>query len=179
MSGHSFDAGYWQEHYREHPAAHGHGPSASLVAEAEALPPGRALDAGCGHGADARWLAARGWKVTAVDVSAEALAQARQPGDGISWVCADLLTWEPDEGFDLVTSHYVHVPRPMQELVARLAGWVAPGGTLLVAGHGSDHSVAAAQLGLEQVTAALPAGWRVTVAELRGQAVVVSATRPA
>ncbi|MFD4368587.1 class I SAM-dependent methyltransferase [Rhodococcus sp. NPDC058521] len=33
---------------------------------------GRALDVGCGEGADARWLADRGWKVMATDISAVA-----------------------------------------------------------------------------------------------------------
>ena len=38
--------------------------------------PGTALDAGCGEGAEATWLASRGWDVTAADISAEALARA-------------------------------------------------------------------------------------------------------
>src|SRR5690606_30563468 len=41
----------------------------ALVAEVEHLEPGRALDVGCGEGADAVWLARRGWSVTAVDIS--------------------------------------------------------------------------------------------------------------
>ena len=39
------------------------------------LTPGRALNAGCGEGADAIWLAGHGWQVTAVDISAVALAR--------------------------------------------------------------------------------------------------------
>jgi SAM-dependent methyltransferase len=52
-------------------------PNAHLMAEAADIPPGRALDAGCGHGADTLWLAAHGWQVTAVDFSPAALAQGR------------------------------------------------------------------------------------------------------
>jgi 2-polyprenyl-3-methyl-5-hydroxy-6-metoxy-1,4-benzoquinol methylase len=42
-------------------------PNAHLMAEVANLPPGRALDAGCGHGADTLWLAAHGWRVTGLD----------------------------------------------------------------------------------------------------------------
>ena len=57
-------------------------PSAYLTATAGDLAPGRALDAGCGHGAEALWLAARGWRVTAVDFSAPALGPGPLDGRG-------------------------------------------------------------------------------------------------
>mgnify|MGYP003784112469 CR=1 FL=1 len=44
-------------------------PNGRLVAEVADLPPGRALDVGSGEGADAIWLARRGWTVTAVEIS--------------------------------------------------------------------------------------------------------------
>jgi hypothetical protein len=49
----------------------------TLVTEAAALRPGRALDVGCGEGADAIWLAEHGWQVTAIDPSIIALRRAR------------------------------------------------------------------------------------------------------
>ena len=73
--GPQFSAEYWEDRYRVGGGASRHEPSPSLLAEAGDLPPGRALDAGCGHGADAVWLARRGWQVTAVDVSAAAVEQ--------------------------------------------------------------------------------------------------------
>ena len=47
-----------------------------LVDEVTDLPPGRALDVGSGEGADALWLAGRGWQVLGTDVSQVALDRA-------------------------------------------------------------------------------------------------------
>lgn len=184
-----FGAGYWEDRYRRGEGTGRQAPSPSLVAEAAALPPGRALDAGCGRGADAVWLALRGWSVTAVDVSATALAGARESAraagagvaDGIEWIEADLTTWDGGGPvFDLVTCQYVHVPGPAEDLFRRLVSWVAPGGRLLVAGHDSgrgshghhgravhDHPPGS-QIRAEQVTACLDEDqWEVLVAEPR------------
>jgi 2-polyprenyl-3-methyl-5-hydroxy-6-metoxy-1,4-benzoquinol methylase len=78
-------------------------PNAHLTTEIQDLPPGRALDAGCGHGSETLWLAAQGWQVTAVDFSAAALAHARSMAEAggakvagrIEWFEADLATWSP------------------------------------------------------------------------------------
>lgn len=133
----------YDELYRSAPAVWSGRPNGPLVVEAGGLPPGTALDAGCGEGADALWLAERGWRVTAVDWSAVALdraaahARARGLADRVEWRQEDLGTWQPPEGrFDLVTAHYLHahgIDRPA--VFRRLAAAVAPGGTLLVVGH--------------------------------------------
>lgn len=192
MSGHhdgEFGPEYWENRYCSGGGASRRDPSPSLLAEAADLPPGSALDAGCGWGAGAMWLASRGWHVTAVDVSPAALEQAREAAeaadadaaDRVTWTRADLTTWDPDERFELVTSHYVHVPGPPEPLFARLASWVAPGGTLLVVGHGytpghDDHDgrehddapADTAQIRISQITAGLRADdWEVLVAEPR------------
>jgi SAM-dependent methyltransferase len=163
-------------------------PNAHLTATAADLAPGTALDAGCGHGAEALWLAARGWRVTAVDFSATALAYARATAEAvgadvaerIDWVEGDLATWTPAAAcFDLVSCLYVHVAGSVEELVARLARGVAPGGTLLLAGHrpvdpATGAATAAAsqvQVSVEAATAALPsARWELLVAEERPRA---------
>ena len=50
----------------------------ALVEGAAALPPGRALDLGCGSGTDSIYLATHGWDVTGVDIVPEALDLARR-----------------------------------------------------------------------------------------------------
>lgn len=116
-------------------------PNRFLVAEVEALEPGRALDLACGEGRNAVWLAEHGWRVTGVDFSDVALAKAAElaasRGVEVEWVVADVLDYEPDpRGFDLVALLYLQLPR--EELLQALrsaVGSVAPGGTLVVLAH--------------------------------------------
>lgn len=163
-------------------------PNAHLMSEAAELVPGRALDAGCGHGADAIWLALRGWRVTAVDFSAAALAHGRamaeaagaEVAERIEWSERDLATWTPEpRAYDLVVCLYVHVAGSVQEMVRRMAEGVAPGGTVFLVGHRPiDPSTGAAtaaanqvQISVEAAVAALDATvWEVLVAEERTRA---------
>jgi SAM-dependent methyltransferase len=117
---------------------------ADLVAELP-RPLGRVLDVGCGEGADAVWLARRGWEVTALDVSAVALERAathaaEAGARGIHWVHAGLLEADvAPGGFDLVSAQYPALPAtPGHDAERVLAGAVAPGGTLLVVHHVVD-----------------------------------------
>jgi SAM-dependent methyltransferase len=148
---HEFDKKYWEQHWRQGSGARtgsmgGNPPNPYLARETSALAPGTALDAGCGAGAEAIWLASHGWQVTAVDISSEALTRAaeRATASGASerlrWVEADVSVWDPGTRFDLVTTHYAHPAMPQLEFYDRIAGWVAPGGTLLIVGHLHTHS---------------------------------------
>jgi 2-polyprenyl-3-methyl-5-hydroxy-6-metoxy-1,4-benzoquinol methylase len=164
-------------------------PNAHLMAEAAHLPPGRALDAGCGHGADTLWLAAHGWRVTAVDFSATALAHGRSMAEAagadvaerIDWIESDLAAWTAEPGhYDLVVCMYVHVPGSVENMVGRMANGVAPGGTLFLVGHrpidpNTGAATAAAsqvQVSVEGAVAALESNvWELVVAEERPRAV--------
>ena len=144
-----FDRAFWDDRYRSAPSLWSGRPNARLVSEASGLHPGTALDAGAGEGADAIWLAGRGWRVTAVDISGVALeraaAHARAAADAaagpaagrIDWLCRDLTAWQPPEGaYDLVTAQYLHPPPATRgPLFRALAAAVASGGSLLIVGH--------------------------------------------
>lgn len=114
-----------------------------LVAETADLPPGVALDAGCGEGDDSLWLADRGWQVTGVDLSAVALARAASEaarlglGELATFEQRDLSTWSPPRAsFDLVSAQHLHVlPEQREAIYCGLAAAVRPGGTLLVVLH--------------------------------------------
>src|SRR5947209_20239745 len=85
-------AAEWDARYRERDGAMWSGrPNGRLVAEAAELTPGRALDVGCGEGADAIWLAEHGWTVTAIDISQVAICRARDAsgpaGGSVEWIC--------------------------------------------------------------------------------------------
>lgn len=134
------DSSGWDERYRSTDLVWGAGPNRFLVEEASSLTPGRALDIACGEGRNAIWLAEQGWAAVGVDFSAVALEKARrlaaERGVDVDWVCADVTAWEPPGVFDLVVVMYVHLPQAGRRAVlARAAGAVAPGGTLLVVGH--------------------------------------------
>ncbi|MEV0952186.1 class I SAM-dependent methyltransferase [Promicromonospora sp. NPDC050249] len=137
------DAQHWDERYSSRDQLFSGNPNGVLVTEAAGLPPGRALDVGCGEGADAIWLAGHGWQVTAVDISRVALdrgaaaAAAAGLGGQVTWQQADLTTTPPPAGpFDLVSLQYFPLPnRPDHGALRRLLDVVAPGGTLLVGSH--------------------------------------------
>lgn len=190
----TYDQSFWEQLWSKTVREHAdkvaqRPPNAHLIGEVESLQSGRALDAGCGHGADTLWLAAHGWQVTAVDFSVTALTHGRSMASAIGtevserivWVEADLATWtaQPDH-FDLVVCLYVHVAGSVEEMVRRMANGVAIGGTLFMVGHrpidpATGAATAAAgqvQVSVESAVAALdPRCWDLVVAEDRPRAI--------
>jgi len=138
-------AAHWDARYSERDGAMWSGrPNGRLVAEVGGLEPGRALDVGCGEGADAVWLAQRGWSVTAIDVSDVAIQRAREASDrtsaSVDWICGDVLhTPFPAGSFDLVSIQYPALTKAAGEAaVGRLLATVRPGGLLLAVYHDLD-----------------------------------------
>jgi SAM-dependent methyltransferase len=190
MSSRTPDAAEWDQRYATADQVWSGEPNGALVAEVAALPPGRALDVGCGEGADAVWLARRGWDVTALDVSRVALDRAERhahdAGVRVTWVHAGLVEAAQDGGlpaggFDLVSAQYAVLRKTPGAVAERtLADLVAPGGTLLVVHHAVDaHHAHDHEGGFDPELYALPAdvaavlddGWDVVVDERRPRSI--------
>jgi SAM-dependent methyltransferase len=108
-----------------------------LAEFARALPPGgHVLDLGCGCGVPAaRWLSARGFAVTGVDISARQIERARALVPGAEFIQSDMAAISFDNGtFDAVVSLYALIHLPVAEqpgVLSRIARWLRPGGPLL------------------------------------------------
>ncbi|WKN49425.1 class I SAM-dependent methyltransferase [Nocardioides sp. Arc9.136] len=177
-------AGFWDERYGATDAVWSGNPNRRLVEQVADLAPGRAVDVGCGEGADAVWLAQQGWQVTGVDVSPVALqkaaAHAAAAGVTVEWALVDLVAGEGlPATYDLVSAHFLHPPVELRgDVLRRLGAAVTVGGTLLYVGHHPQDLAArdqhAAMLPLmptpEDVVAHLdPATWDVRVAEVQAR----------
>jgi len=131
----------WDRRYADSEQLWSAEPNGALVAEAGGLTPGRALDVGCGEGADAIWLASCGWDVTAIEVSGVALERAaqhaRDAGLTVRWVHAGLAeAGLTPASFDLVSAQYPALLRTPGAAAERaLLAAVAPGGVLLLVHH--------------------------------------------
>jgi SAM-dependent methyltransferase len=133
---------FWDERYRVPQPTRANPVLAEIAGD---LTPGTALDLGCGAGGDALWLAGRGWRVTAVDISANAvrrlteLAKTRDLHTRISARRVDLAEDFPDGSFDLVSAQYFHTPFALAraQVLRAAAHALGPGGRLVVVDHGS------------------------------------------
>lgn len=107
-------------------------PSDWVTRFASLVPPhARVLDVACGHGRHARWFAARGCAVDAVDRSQEALATLNGVA-GVTALCADLernggaWPYAPGVYACVVVANYLHRP-----LFPHLISALAAGGVLI------------------------------------------------
>lgn len=122
-------------------------PAPELIGALAGLRPGRALDIACGAGRHARWLAAHGWQVTAVDRDVDDIAD-------IEVVRADLECGEftiEAGAWDLIVCWLYWQP----DLLPMIAGGVRPGGVVAMAGKTTGRFA----VSLEQLRAGFT-GWR-------------------
>ncbi|TCP53454.1 methyltransferase family protein [Tamaricihabitans halophyticus] len=134
------DQEFWDDQYRERGQRWSGRVNGGLRVEVAGMQPGRALDIGCGEGADAIWLANNGWQVTAIDISTVALERARAAAgteSRIDWQYADpRVSPPPRASFDLVSAQYFPIQREPEHATLRgLLDAVANGGILLVVSH--------------------------------------------
>jgi SAM-dependent methyltransferase len=129
----------WDARYRDGAYESRTHATALLAAWLPRLPRGVALDVACGAGRNALYLAAQGYTVTALDISAVALERGRREaaarGLAVDWRCADLDDEPgaalPPGPFELIVwVRYVHRGL-MPHLLARLVS----GGALLCEQH--------------------------------------------
>lgn len=131
-------SGFWDQRYSEPGWAYGTEPNDFLKAEVATIPLGEVLCMAEGEGRNAVFLAARGYRVLAVDQSAAGLAKAHtlatERGVSVRTLQADLADY--DFGSELwqgIVSIFVHLPAPLRRLVHRRAAQaLAPGGILLL-----------------------------------------------
>ncbi|MEC5183764.1 SAM-dependent methyltransferase [Cryobacterium sp. MP_3.1] len=185
---------FWDQRYAGNATLWSGRPNAALVSETHYLRPGRALDVGCGEGADALWLAAQGWDVTALDVSRVALERAARQaelvradlvGGTVRWLHSGLVEAAlPAASFDLVSAQYPALLRTEENIAERaLLDAVAPGGVLLIVHHPTPTAAEAAAHGFDpdlyvspaQVAAMLDDSWRIEVDETRPRHVATGA----
>jgi len=145
------DAAEWNARYLAQPDPWGTTPAARVVGEVNAaldagLEVGRAVDLACGDGRHARWLAAHGWRVTAVDFSEVAIDRARSRdsdegrGGHVDWVVGDAVDWTPEGEVDLVVIGFLHLPvEALDTVIRRAATWLRPGGHLVYLGHAAEN----------------------------------------
>ncbi|MFF3838096.1 class I SAM-dependent methyltransferase [Streptomyces sp. NPDC001930] len=173
----------WDDRYLDRQQLWSGRPNGALVAEVAGLTPGRVLDVGCGEGADAVWLAHRGWDVTALEVSGVALERAaghaRDAGVAVHWVHATLTDAAlPPASFDLVSAQYPALLRTPDAAAERaLIAAVAVGGVLLLVHHAGMDTRQPNESGFDpadyvrpsMVTALLGDDWVVEVDEQRSR----------
>ena len=113
----------------------------------------RAIVVGCGLGADAEYIAGRGFNTVAFDISETAIrvARRRHPASTVDYQVADLLNPPPhwQDAFNLVieiiTVQALPDP-PRHQAIANVSRLVGAAGTLLVVADAADDKYASSEL---------------------------------
>jgi len=141
------DRDFWNGKYSDPKSAFNRQPSRLLVDAIDGRHPGDAIDLGMGEGRNAIYLAQRGWKVTGVDLSDVAVAQAKRRaselGVRLDTAIDDLDHYDFGRSrWDLIALFYMHAwfhgagPRAVQ----RVRDALRPGGLLVIEGFAGDET---------------------------------------
>lgn len=135
----------WNRRYREAGDAYlfGTAPNAFLAREAHRLAPGsHVLSVADGEGRNSVWLAGRGHRVTATELSPVALEKARRLASEnnvvVEFVVADILAWSwPVAAYDAVVAIFIQFAGPLERvaLFEGLKRALKPGGLLFLLGY--------------------------------------------
>lgn len=138
---------FWDERYAAEGFAYGTAPNSFLVEQAAALHPGdEVLCLADGEGRNGVWLASRGARVTALDVSPVGLAKARQlagqAGVTLHTEVADVTTADLGEArWALIASIFLHLPADKRRaLHHRCLRALKPGGRLVYEVYGAGQA---------------------------------------
>lgn len=110
-------------------------PALDLLARVPLAEPQEVIDLGCGAGNVTQALRRR-WpamstRITGIDSSPEMLARARAEEPSAAWLQADIARWAPATAVDLIFSNAaLHWLPGHVALIARLMGFLKPGGVL-------------------------------------------------
>ena len=143
-------------------------PSRELLAQVPLENPRRVVDLGCGPGNSTELLIERfpGAEVTGVDSSPDMLRQARQRLPRCKFVEADLSTWTPEPGTDLLFGNAVfHWVPDHPNVLKRLLQALGPGGVLAV--QMPDNANQPAFTVLQEVVTSGP--WAGAIAQVKGR----------
>lgn len=172
-------------HAVHHHSGHGNGDSGSSQSSSELAGflagltprPQRALDLGCGAGADAVFLAEQGIETIGLDSNEHAIARARQRAEqldvAVTWVMGDVLQLPFDDAsFDLVLDrgclHHV-APADQARYAQEVARVLRPGGTLLIREmNDARHALAVTDTSLRDMIDGLPLDLR-SITTYRGR----------
>jgi trans-aconitate methyltransferase len=122
------------------------------------------LELACGTGAWTERLARRARSTTAVDAAPEMIEIARgRTGDGVNFVCADVLDWQPERRYDAVFFGFwlSHVPADRFEAFwTMLAGCLVDGGQVVFVDEHVRHAPSESWLAREVAERTLADGSR-------------------
>ncbi|RYZ58533.1 MAG: class I SAM-dependent methyltransferase [Chitinophagaceae bacterium] len=132
-----FDSDYYHKLYYNRDEKEAQAFIDRLLQYLQPAPQSRMLDAGCGRGRHSRYLAAKGYDVTGIDLSFRSIAYAQQfESDNLQFYQQDmrLPSWINyfDYAFNFFTSFgYFHTRREHEDAVRTLVANIKHGGTLL------------------------------------------------